>query len=224
MTIVCACAFRKLIDENVLRRYIALLESKGESFELVDDLCRIAAKDETRMRDFSGCNLAACHQRAIRGLFDRSGVQLGDCINLRDIVEEHEELDLSTLQPDNDRALPEPEGDWSPWYPIIDRERCVSCQKCVSYCLFGVYTMKDNQVQVVSPSNCKDNCPACARVCPEKAIIFPKYDKSPINGGLTDDDPTMGIDMRELYKDDDLYKKLVARNQSRMRLRRNENK
>ena len=26
------------------------------------------------------------------------------------------------------------------------------------------------------------NCPACARVCPYGAIIFPKYGESPING------------------------------------------
>ena len=28
---------------------------------------------------------------------------------------------------------------------------------------------------VVNPSNCKTDCPACARVCPEVAIMFPKY-------------------------------------------------
>jgi ferredoxin len=31
------------------------------------------------------------------------------------------------------------------------------------------------QVQVAQPRNCKTNCPACARICPEVAIIFPKY-------------------------------------------------
>ena len=32
------------------------------------------------------------------------------------------------------------------------------------------------------PSKCKLNCPACARVCPQVAIIFPKYGAAPING------------------------------------------
>ena len=31
-------------------------------------------------------------------------------------------------------------------------------------------------------SNCKTDCPACSRVCPEVAILFPKYKAGPING------------------------------------------
>ena len=34
-----------------------------------------------------------------------------------------------------------------------------------------------------NPASCKTDCPACARVCPETAIIFPKYANAPINGG-----------------------------------------
>jgi ferredoxin len=36
---------------------------------------------------------------------------------------------------------------------------------------------------VKNPTSCKTDCPACARVCPETAIIFPKYSAPPINGG-----------------------------------------
>ena len=42
-------------------------------------------------------------------------------------------------------------------------------------------------VQVAQPHKCKTGCPACARVCPYAAIIFPKYDKSPINGDEVDE-------------------------------------
>ena len=31
-------------------------------------------------------------------------------------------------------------------------------------------------------NNCKTDCPACSRVCPEVAIMFPKYRHGPING------------------------------------------
>ena len=31
-------------------------------------------------------------------------------------------------------------------------------------------------------NNCKTDCPACSRVCPEVAILFPKYRHGPING------------------------------------------
>jgi NAD-dependent dihydropyrimidine dehydrogenase PreA subunit len=75
------------------------------------------------------------------------------------------------------------EGDWIPWFPVIDRDRCVNCRQCVEFCLFGTYaTDTDGKVRVVHPEKCKTNCPACARVCPYTAIIFPKFTDGPISG------------------------------------------
>jgi NAD-dependent dihydropyrimidine dehydrogenase PreA subunit len=55
--------------------------------------------------------------------------------------------------------------------------------QCLSFCLFDVYGVsKDNKIQVQNNDNCKTNCPACSRVCPEVAIMFPKYQQGPING------------------------------------------
>ena len=72
---------------------------------------------------------------------------------------------------------------WIPWFPVIDYDRCTNCKQCLSFCLFGVYNVDDNgRVTVQNPTNCKNGCPACARVCPHVAIMFPKYTKSPING------------------------------------------
>jgi NAD-dependent dihydropyrimidine dehydrogenase PreA subunit len=67
---------------------------------------------------------------------------------------------------------------------VVDRSRCDSCGACVEFCLFGVHAVGgDGKASVVSPGSCKDKCPACARVCPTGAIIFPKFDSAPINGG-----------------------------------------
>jgi NAD-dependent dihydropyrimidine dehydrogenase PreA subunit len=77
----------------------------------------------------------------------------------------------------------EEKGDWVPWFPVIDYDRCKNCMQCLNFCLFGVYELsKNDQVQVTNPAGCKTNCPACARLCPHEAIIFPKYPDSPING------------------------------------------
>jgi ferredoxin len=55
----------------------------------------------------------------------------------------------------------------------------------MNFCLFGTYGLSaEDRVQVVKPSGCKTNCPACARMCPRQAIIFPKYADSPINGDI----------------------------------------
>lgn len=74
-------------------------------------------------------------------------------------------------------------GAWKPWFPVIDYDRCTNCMQCLSFCLFDVYGVdEDKQIQVQNNDNCKTNCPACSRVCPEVAIMFPKYTSGPING------------------------------------------
>lgn len=80
------------------------------------------------------------------------------------------------------RPMNEP-GRWKPWFPVIDYSRCTNCMQCLSFCLFDVYGVSaDNKIQVQNNDNCKTNCPACSRVCPEVAIMFPKYQGGPING------------------------------------------
>ena len=79
-------------------------------------------------------------------------------------------------------------GEWKPWFPVIDYDRCTNCMQCLSFCLFGVYGVDgDKRIQVQNNDNCKTNCPACSRVCPEAAIMFPKYKAGPINGDVVSD-------------------------------------
>ena len=74
-------------------------------------------------------------------------------------------------------------GEWKPWFPVIDYDRCTNCMQCLSFCLFGVYGVDaEKKIQVQNQDKCKTNCPACSRVCPEAAIMFPKYKSGPING------------------------------------------
>lgn len=81
-----------------------------------------------------------------------------------------------------DRPMNQP-GMWKPWFPVIDYSRCTNCMQCLSFCLFDVYGVSSaGKIQVQNNDNCKTNCPACSRVCPEVAIMFPKYTAGPING------------------------------------------
>jgi Pyruvate/2-oxoacid:ferredoxin oxidoreductase delta subunit len=76
-------------------------------------------------------------------------------------------------------------GEWKPWFPVIDYDRCTNCMQCLSFCLFGVYGVDGaGKIQAQNHDNCKTNCPACSRVCPEAAIMFPKYKSGPINGDV----------------------------------------
>ena len=108
-------------------------------------------------------------------------------------------------------------GGWKPWFPVIDYSRCTNCMQCLSFCLFDVYGVsKDKQIEVQRQSNCKTDCPACSRVCPEVAILFPKYKAGPING-----DEVNAVDLeREKMKVDisallggDIYAALRQRSQ-----------
>ena len=74
---------------------------------------------------------------------------------------------------------------WKPWFPVIDFDRCTNCMQCLTFCLFDVYGVDaKQQITVQNQDNCKTDCPACSRVCPEVAILFPKYKKGPINGDV----------------------------------------
>jgi NAD-dependent dihydropyrimidine dehydrogenase PreA subunit len=69
------------------------------------------------------------------------------------------------------------------WYPVIDYSRCTNCMECIDFCLFGVYGLDGaDRILVEQQDNCKKGCPACSRVCPENAIMFPGHKTAAIAG------------------------------------------
>ena len=106
---------------------------------------------------------------------------------------------------------------WKPWFPVIDFDRCTNCMQCLTFCLFDVYGVdKQQQITVQNQDNCKTDCPACSRVCPEVAILFPKYGKGPINGDVVREQDiqreAMKVDISTLLGGD-LYGALRTRQQ-----------
>jgi Pyruvate/2-oxoacid:ferredoxin oxidoreductase delta subunit len=90
---------------------------------------------------------------------------------------------LSGMEALHAQAGTSPRARWKPWFPVIDFSRCTNCMQCLTFCLFDVYGVsKEKKIEVRNPTNCKTDCPACSRVCPEVAILFPKYKGGPING------------------------------------------
>jgi Pyruvate/2-oxoacid:ferredoxin oxidoreductase delta subunit len=109
-------------------------------------------------------------------------------------------------------------GVWKPWFPVIDYSRCTNCMQCLSFCLFDVYGVsKDGKIQVQNNDNCKTNCPACSRVCPEVAIMFPKYQQGPINGDVVNETDVgrekMKVDISSLLGGD-IYSALKNRSEA----------
>lgn len=86
------------------------------------------------------------------------------------------------------------------WYPVIDYNRCTNCLECLDFCLFGVYGVDSlERILVENQDQCKKGCPACSRVCPQQAIIFPEYKSPAIAGADTGAVGGLKIDLSKLF-------------------------
>jgi Pyruvate/2-oxoacid:ferredoxin oxidoreductase delta subunit len=193
LILYCGCAYSQIIPDDVKIAVLNALESSGAEFEAVPDLCELSARRDPvlgRWANADAIKVIACFERAVKWLFHAGGAPLQpgrmEFLNMRtdsiksilDSLSECEGSATEYRDSDLDKT-----GEWVPWFPVIDYERCANCKQCLNFCLFGVYGLSEQeQVEVQKPANCKTNCPACARVCPQKAIIFPKYTESPFNG------------------------------------------
>jgi Pyruvate/2-oxoacid:ferredoxin oxidoreductase delta subunit len=187
--------------------------------------------------------LIACHPRAVKLLLQYAGVINTEQISYFNMPEEDNQRFISVIEEITGHPLTFP-GDqpitakakdgsevmadlqtgttlvqfdpsWTAWYPVIDHSRCIQCGQCVDFCLFGVYGKTEGGVEVINPANCKDNCPACARICPGVAIVFPKYTGGGAIGGSAAIDDHH--EMKRLLQDtetilgDDIYQALEQR-------------
>lgn len=86
------------------------------------------------------------------------------------------------------------------WYPVIDYSRCTNCLECLDFCLFGVYGVDSmDRILVEHQDSCKKGCPACSRVCPEQAIMFPEYKTAAIAGAPVGAISGLKIDLTKLF-------------------------
>jgi NAD-dependent dihydropyrimidine dehydrogenase PreA subunit len=204
----CHCAHARVLPPEVKAGVLERLGDAGVEFEAVPDLCEMAARGDARLRELAAdpsLKIAACYPRAVKWLFAAAGADLPNAetrvLNMR--TQSADEVATGLLG-EAPLAAPSPprsgsEGTtlaksleasavpgskpWKPWFPVIDYTRCTNCMQCLSFCLFDVYGVSaDKKIQVQNQTNCKTDCPACSRVCPEVAIMFPKYRHAPING------------------------------------------
>jgi NAD-dependent dihydropyrimidine dehydrogenase PreA subunit len=118
---------------------------------------------------------------------DRFAAAEGSAGDLKVHVRDIDDLDapaaVAAVETLRDELQPAKPSKWKPWFPVIDYDRCTNCMQCMSFCLFDVYGVSEQgKIRVQNQNNCKTDCPACSRVCPEVAILFPKYRFGPING------------------------------------------
>ncbi len=205
----CECAYADIVPAGAKAEVLARLREAGTAFEFVDDLCGLAARRDPRLKAIAESGdalIIACYPRAVRCLFAYAGAPLADgaeILNLRTLAPEAVANRVTGRKPatagspDRQSEIANRKSSWIPWFPVIDRSRCKDCQQCLNFCLFGVYALgADGKVEVKNPGNCKTNCPACARICPQVAIIFPKHKTSPINGDEVTPEHLAGREVR----------------------------
>ena len=195
--LVCRCAGSTVVSADVKDGVLAGLAVGAASVTRVADLCGMCAARDPALLSLAEhatrLTVVACHVRAVRWLLQAAGVRISAdrlrVLDMRtrtaaDILEQ-----LSVAKTEDAHHVPSaaaPAADeWPPWFPVIDNDRCRQCRQCLSFCLFGVYALSpEGRVVVANPRNCKNNCPACARICPEAAIMFPKLAEAeaPLNG------------------------------------------
>ncbi len=213
--LVCRCEYADIIDRGAVESVTDRLQSGGVAFESVSDLCSLCESKAPALGRLSGAKglvVVACYPRAVRWLFALGGASLPDDARVLNLRTQSACEIIDAIGPDAPRGdrteIPAPRADEQvPWFPVIDYERCVNCKQCMNFCLFGVYAADDDgPVRTSNPLNCKLHCPACARVCPQTAIIFPKYAGA---GPVAGDDGTElpegevgGVDLGEMMKGD----------------------
>tara|TARA_B100001939_G_scaffold342173_1_gene352936 strand:- start:468 stop:1175 length:708 start_codon:yes stop_codon:yes gene_type:complete len=127
--------------------------------------------------------------------------QLERYLNPERQLEARRAFDSGDISVDKKEALPEDTR--RRWYPVIDYTRCTNCMECIDFCLFGVYGVDAlDRILVEEQDNCKKGCPACSRVCPENAIIFPHH-KTPAIAGADGEVGGIKIDLSKLFGGDD---------------------
>lgn len=212
---LCCCADYGRLSRPSLEILLRSLHAAHRPLTLCADLCQLAARHPEPLTRHAGGKgtVVACHPRAVAALFRRQGLEAPRILDLRtgSLDEILEALKVEKILDGPAPTLPTFDGDWHAWFPVIDGDRCSHCGQCIDFCLFGVYARREGRVTVVHPEACKTDCPACARTCPEGAIMFPKHEDAPINGGPSESGSIQVLPPGKDAFGKGLYERLAAR-------------
>jgi NAD-dependent dihydropyrimidine dehydrogenase PreA subunit len=193
----CRCKGER-IGSDRLQKIEDFLKLQNSETIIVSDLCLMVVVGRETLNESLEKGkeylVIGCNERSMKLLFafahlDDSSFRFLNFLEKKDdeIFREISSYSSGSLKPYTEEVLSVSSG-WISWFPVIDYSRCSGCGQCADFCLFGVYEKRGDFIKVSNPADCKNNCPACARICPQTAIIFPKYKDGGAIGGSDDID------------------------------------
>ena len=217
----CNCGGGIIASEKSEQIKSVIRKLDADQYQL-DDFCGIVINRQDFIREidqnYSRKIILACYPRAIKNLLAQNNLELSglEVLNFRELslveIESKLRNEFSIQEGNPNEQRIESGLDVPAWYPVIDQPLCIDCGKCFKFCLFGVYTFRDKNLQVVNPLACKNNCPACGRNCPTNAIIFPRLKE---NGVLAGAEPGSSPAARMVVSDSNLISTLNQRSAMR---------
>jgi NAD-dependent dihydropyrimidine dehydrogenase PreA subunit len=185
--IFCHCG-AKLLEPTRAAAISGYLQQAGHPFTEISDLCGTSVDRRSETRDLllsaDEILMIACFPRAVKLLLANCGIDPHSTnfifVNFRAMSDSEIFAAIDSFFAGGggggESSVFQSHSEWPAWFPVIDYSRCSACGQCADFCLFGVYEKRDDKVVVVNPKECKNNCPACGRICPQTAIVFPKYE------------------------------------------------
>ena len=182
-----------VISSEKSQQIKSLVEVIDADLFYLDDFCGVVLNRKDFIRDieqnYERKLVLACYPRAIKNLLMQNGLMLSELeiLNFReqsiDEIGYRLRTEYSIVEREPIGTTIESGLNVPAWYPVIDQSSCSNCGKCFKFCLFGVYSFPDKNLNVVKPLSCKNNCPACGRNCPTSAIIFPRLKEGGVLAG-----------------------------------------
>ncbi len=235
--VFCKCGGERINSER-----LQFIENNLRKFNveicILSDLCFLSALNKDKLTEVFEAGkdylVIGCYERSLKFLLHPINLDNINTsvkyINVIELPDEEIVQEVSFFCKDSNQSLSVSEiganHNWPSWFPVIDYSRCSACGQCTDFCLFGVYEKSESGVNVVNPKECKNNCPACARICPQTAIIFPKYKSGGAIGGsdIIDEiaeQTRQSLDIKYILEGD-IYSALEQRKNKRRSIIRNE--